>query len=105
MRMNIYVDTTFDKHSKITFIGYCNPTMTVSDVKQIKASDINSAELSALCFAIRFVGVNHIFLIDSQSVVEICASVYVLHVKYIFNLANNIVSIAKENYFNNSRSL
>ncbi len=99
--MVIYIDATFDKYTKVAFVGYCNVSMTVKGVKKIKASDINKAELSALCFAVRSIGSDHLFLTDSTNVVEISMSNNVKHVRRHLNLADTLVSAAKESYLSN----
>ena len=102
--MKIYVDSTFDKHTHVSFIGYCNSTLTVTGVKQIKSKDINQAEMSALCLAVRILGADNEFLTDSMSVVNQCACDNVSHVPRSINIADSIVAISKENYFNNIRN-
>ncbi|RLA61778.1 MAG: hypothetical protein DRQ78_08485 [Epsilonproteobacteria bacterium] len=98
--MNIYIDAAFDKYSKVAWLGYCNDSMTLTGIKKIKASNINEAELSALCFAIRKIGADWNFLTDSMSVVNQCACENVSHVPRLKNLADAVVAIGKENIRN-----
>ena len=94
--MNIYVDAAFDKYTHVAFIGYCNPLLTITNVKQIKASDINQAEMSALCLAVRELGVNNKFLTDSMFVVNQCGCENVSHIPRAMNIADSVVAISKE---------
>jgi len=98
--MDIYVDASFDKYSRDAWLGYCNNSMTISSVKKIKASNINEAELSALCFAVREIGTNWNFLTDSMSGVNQCACENVSHVPRLKNLADAVVAIGRENIRN-----
>jgi len=102
--VKIYIDATFDKHTHVAFIGYCNPLLTITNVKKIKASDINQAEMSALCLAVRNLGVDNEFLTDSMSVVNQCECENVSHVSRSMNIADSVVAISKESNLNNIRN-
>jgi len=102
--MNIYIDSTFDKYTKVAFIGWTTSDLLLSNTKRIHVEDINKAEMSALCFAVRERGVNNNFLTDSMSVVDQCACDNVSHVPRAMNIADSVVSISKEWYINNKRS-
>ena len=94
-----YIDATFDKYTKVAFIGYCNSSMTIKGVSRITATDINQAELAALCLAIRAIGPDSVFFTDSQYVVENCMSHNVQYIKRDLNIADTLVSAHKENFF------
>jgi ribonuclease HI len=97
----VYVDATFDPRSKVAFIGYCNESMTRSNANRIKVSNINEAEMAALCLAIREIGLEHSFYSDSKYVVETCMWEGCQHIPRKLNLADTIVSAFKENFFSN----
>jgi len=101
--MKIYIDATFDKHTHVSFIGYCNATLTITGVKKIKVGDINQAEMSALCLAVRTLGADNEFLTDSMSVVNQCACDDVSHVPRSMNIADSVVAISKESNLNKGK--
>jgi len=92
----IYCDATFDKRSRIAFIGYCSEDMLISRVVKRRVNDINGAELSALKMAIADLSDSHLFYSDSQSAVDTIGLDNVQHIPRAHNLADTLVQSAKE---------
>lgn len=76
--------------------------MTVSKVLRRKFDNVNLAELYALNMAIKDLGDNHVFHSDSIFAVETLSRPNVLYVRRNLNLADTLVSTAKESF--NSKS-
>lgn len=96
--MIIYVDATFDKVTRISFVGYCDSSMTVTKVLKRRFNDINVAEVYALELAIDDLGNDHDFYSDSIYAVEKLARNNVYHITRSKNLADTLVSTAKESF-------
>jgi len=102
--MNIYIDASFDKYTRVSFIGWTTGDLLINGVDMIRSQNINQAEMSALCSAVRKLGVNNIFYTDSMHVVRNCACDNVIYIPRAKNIADGIVNISKELYLNRKRN-
>ena len=70
-QLEIYVDASFDKRTKLAKLAYVDSTMTVSGVLEVEVKDINQAELMALNYAMTSLSAfDCVFYTDSQYAVE-----------------------------------
>lgn len=100
--MKIYTDATFDKITKRSFVGYCCESMIITKVLRRKFDNVNLAETYALRLAIKDLGDNHEYYSDSVFAVENLAKRNVHYIIRSKNLADTLVSSAKESF--NSKS-
>ena len=106
-----YVDATFDKHTHISFVGFCDLSMSGS-VQKLKFKDNNLAEIYAVSLCLKSIpkDLSCVILTDSQKAVDfykntqmLPAGVQIEHIPRALNIADGFIRAYKEEHNVNKR--
>ena len=106
-----YVDATFDKHTHISFVGFCDLSMSGS-VQKLKFKDNNLAEIYAVSLCLKSIpkDLSCVILTDSQKAVDhyknnqlLPEGVQIEHIPRALNIADGFIRAYKEEHNVNKR--
>ena len=101
-----YVDATFDKHTHISFVGFCDLSMSGS-VQKLKFKDNNLAEIFAVSLCIKSLpkDLSCVILTDSQKAVDhyknnqlLPEGVQIEHIPRALNIADGFIRAYNEEH-------